>query len=198
MIYRFLTLLCLSSLLSACYLQGGTCSGPLCVAVSTEGCSLGGCNSPVNSERNEQQLRCPDADTTETLARNTINSARQNPSLSRCLNAGTVAIARLVWNETLFAAADRQARDMASNNFVDGTGSDGVSISQRLQDFSEVTQFVAGGFFDAKSLIDEWLSDSPDCLQLLSALKTDFALACRYDAGSDFSTYWSLVLARRQ
>jgi len=93
---------------------------------------------------------------------------------------------------------------MASNNFVDGLGSDGVSIDVRVNaldgspdngSFSNVRQLVAGGFPDSRILINEWLSNNTDCEVLLSAAVTQFAMACRYDSNSDFGTYWSLVLA---
>lgn len=184
--------------LSACYLEGSSCSGPFCLTVATD------FNNDSCFADCDRQFRCPDADNTRFLVTDAINAARQSPALTRCQASPDRSLVPVAWNETLFVAADRQARDMASNNFVDGLGSDGVSIDVRVNaldgspdngSFSNVRQLVAGGFPDSRILINEWLSNNTDCEALLSAAVTQFAMACRYDSNSDFGTYWSLVLA---
>jgi len=193
MLYKACVFLFLTIQLSACYLEGSSCSGPFCLTVATD-FSNDSCSFDCNRE-----FRCPDADSIRFSAVDAINTARQSPALSRCADTTDLSLPQLGWNETLFAAADRQARDMAGNNFVDGLGSDGVSIDIRVNaldgSFSNVAQLVAGGFADSRVLINEWLLQTTDCEQLLSGAATSFAMACRYDSNSDFGTYWSLVLA---
>lgn len=139
-------------------------------------------------------------------SRNALNQARlaaiqtSQTFLNRCggrVGAGTLS--PVAWNETLFSAADRQARDMANNNFVNALGSDGVGIAARVADLdsslTDATQLVAGGFSSPRALINEWLEDRDTCAPLLDPEATVFAMACRFDSNSDFGTYWSLVLA---
>ena len=102
--------------LSACYLEGSSCSGPFCLTVATD------FNNDSCFADCDRQFRCPDADNTRFLATDAINAARQAPALTRCQASPDRSLVPVAWNETLFVAADRQARDMASNNFVDGLG----------------------------------------------------------------------------
>ena len=181
----------LSIQLTACYLEGSNCTGSLCVSVAAD------FSNDVCVDGCDRQFRCPDADSISSVAASAINAARQSSVSTRCPVPSNVA--PVTFNETLFASADRQARDMAGNNFVSVTGSGGVSIDVRVNaldaSFNNVNQLVAGGFADTRFLINEWLSDNTDCQQLVSSAVTEFAMACRFDSNSDFGTYWSLVLA---
>lgn len=190
--YKAIACFLFTTQLTACYLEGSSCSGPFCLTVATD---FDDHSCTYDCDR---EIRCPDADSIRFLARSTINSAREFPSSTSCATTLQSALAPVVWNETLFSAADRQARDMASNNFVDSLGSDGVSVDVRVNavdgSFTGVTQLVAGGFSESTTLINEWLFDPVDCRQVLNREVTSFAMACRYDRNSDFGTYWSLVL----
>jgi len=195
--------LCVTFSLSGCYLQGSSCSGPLCISVATE---IGNQGCTFNCE---PQIFCPDAGSVRINSRNALNQLRQSVSSDFCavnsnqttgsVSSANVIGSNVVFNETLFTAADRQARDMASNNFVGQTGSDGLGINDRVaaldNSISNVSQLVAGGFTNSRALIDEWLRQPDECRKLLEPDVTEFAMACRFDSNTDFGTYWSLVLA---
>lgn len=187
-----MVLLLAASILPGCYIEGSTCSGPLCVSVGTE-IDDDDCGSDC-----DQRYQCPDADSVKASSLSVLTTARQSASFS-CISDNESVSNSLVWNETLFAAADRHARDMAANNFVALSGSDGISIEGRVTaldaSLTNVTQLVAGGFANSQALIDEWLRQPEDCAKLLDSRVTEFAMACRYDRNTDFGTYWSLVLA---
>lgn len=189
---RYLILSAAALSLSACYLQGSSCSGPFCFSVATD--IDGTCRFDCN-----ELFRCPDADTVRANSLSTLNLVRQSSSLAFCGGNFALSDAGIVWNETLFSAADRHARDMAANNFVAEIGSDGLSIDSRVAvldgSFSNVSQLVAGGFASSQALIDEWLRQPEDCVRLLDSSVTQYAMACRFDQNTDFGTYWSLVLA---
>lgn len=194
MLYKAIACFLFTTTLTACYLEGSSCSGPFCLTVATD---FDDHNCSYDCDR-EFKLRCPDADSIRFLARSAINSAREFPSSTSCTATLQNSAAPVVWNETLFSAADRQARDMASNNFVDTLGSDGVGVDIRVNEvdgsFTGVNQLVAGGFSESSTLINEWLANPVDCRRVLNREVTSFAMACRYDRNSDFGTYWSLVL----
>lgn len=67
-------------------------------------------------------------------------------------------------SELLAAAAQRHSNDMASNNFVDHTGSDGSSPWYRIQAagyvFSEAAENVAAGHPSPEDVVEGWM-DSP-------------------------------------
>ncbi len=186
-------------LLPGCYIEGSSCSGPFCVSVATEvgsqSCGIG-C---------DQRFQCPDADVVRVLSTDAINQARQSVS-TQSITQSSCGLQRnlstVVWNEILFAAADRHARDMASNNFVDPIGSDGLSVADRVSgldsSLTNASQLVAGGFSDPQALINAWLRLTEECSLLRNESVSQFAMACRYDENSDFGTYWSLVLADQQ
>lgn len=186
--------------LTGCYLEGGTCTGSLCLSVATD------VNGPgVNGRSCDfdcgQQFQCPDADSLRNNSMVALNFARRSTAFTACgisLSTDTT----VTWNETLFSAADRHARDMAANNFVAAVGSDGVTIERRVADLdsslSNVSQLVAGGFASADALIDEWLMQPEECNRLLDSSVTQYAMACRFDRNTDFGTYWSLILATDQ
>ncbi len=189
-VYRPLWVLMGSALLSACYIEGGGCSGPVCFGVSTDVCSGG----LLCNERDDQVDRCPDLDDIEVEATLAVNRVRGDAR--SCSLAGTTSLNSIVWNEQLFAAADAHSRDMASNNFVNALGSDGLGVNERLGDIGAgyVSQLVAGGFPSADELISSWAADSRECGQILSERASSFALACRFDDDSQFGTYWTLVV----
>lgn len=181
-------LIALLPVLAGCYIQGGGCNGSLCYGVASDFCDGDDCDIALNQRR-----VCPDADEIESRALSMLNSARAG---GRC---GMSSAPGLQWNAAVFAAADVHARDMASNNFVALTGSDGLQVSDRLaaQNVSGAPgwQAVAAGYSRTSDVIDHWLARSGDCAQLLDARYARMALACRADRDSDRSIYWSLVLA---
>lgn len=177
-------------LLSACFIEGGGCTGPVCFGVSTDVCGSGFfCN-----DLDEQAHRCPDTDDIEvesTAALNRIRGVSNSCALTGSASRNTIS-----WNDRLFAAADAHSRDMASNNFTNALGSDGLGVIDRLGDLDirYVSQSVAGGFSTVEALIDAWASDGRECPKINNEQAGRFALACRFDGDSQFGTYWTLVI----
>jgi len=179
-----------SALLNGCYIEGGGCNGPFCFGVSTEVCGNG-----VFCEDTDGFERCPDADDIERESVELINRVRSN--LTSCSVVQSQFTQGVSWDEQLFPAADLHSRDMASNNFIDALGSDGLGVRDRLgePDILTITQSVAGGFANTNGLITAWQRDNQECSKLSNQRVTRIALACRYDGNSDFGKYWTLVMA---
>lgn len=186
---RALLLLVGTAFLNSCYIEGGGCNGPFCFGVSTEVCGNG-----VFCDDNDDFERCPDVDDIERESVTLINRVRSN--LTSCAVSQSQFTRGVSWDEQLFPAADLHSRDMASNNFIDALGSDGLGVRDRLgeSDALTITQSVAGGFASTNELITAWQRDSQECSKLSNQRVTRMALACRYDGNSDFGTYWTLVM----
>ncbi|HNN13821.1 MAG TPA: NBR1-Ig-like domain-containing protein [Anaerolineales bacterium] len=104
-------------------------------------------------------------------------------------NAG---LAELTVNPQLEAAAQGHSTDMACNNFLGHTGSDGSYINDRLaragyplgNGFSEV---IAIG--TPQDAINQWKSDQPHWDVILNAGSTAIGVGYAYSANSDYGGY---------
>jgi uncharacterized protein YkwD len=177
----------------SCVIEGGGCSGPFCFSVATDLCDNGDLCRDTDSDF------CPDADDIQSAALSYLNSLRSTPT--NCAAVTAPAAAPLQWSQAEFVAADRHAIDMASNNFVAQTGSDGLGVSSRLNPAdgtavaTTVGQAVAGGFANTRALLSAWTQQQTECSLMTEAAFTRVGLACRYDNDSDFGQYWTLVLS---
>ena len=191
--YRHLIIVCSVVGTVSCVLEAGGCSGPFCFSVATDLCDSGDLCRDTDSNF------CPDADDTQAAALSYLNSIRS--SSTHCGVVAAPAAAPLQWSQAEFAAADRHALDMASNNFVAQFGSDGLGVSSRLNltdgtvTATTVGQAVAGGFPNARALLSAWEQNQTECSLMTQAEFTRVGLACRYDNDSDFGQYWTLVLS---
>lgn len=180
-----------TAMLSACFIEGGGCTGPVCFGVSTEVCGNG---LFCDDTGDQSSGRCPDVDDIEAESARAMNRLRGG--VERCGLTTALGLNAVSWNEDLFPAADAHSRDMASNNFINANGSDGLGVMDRLGvvTTSYVSQSVAGGFFDVNEIINSWGADNRECPKINSAMATDYALACRFDEDSQYGTYWTLVM----
>lgn len=182
----------LGVVVSGCYIEGGGCSGPLCLAVSSDTCGLF-----CNDDAEFVSARCPDADDIQSAATILLNRGRARQR--QCVNIAYAAQSPLQWNDILFTVADQHALDMASANFVSQISSNGLGVGSRLEVQGYVSvvaqQSLAFGASDVSQIVGRWFYDAVDCGRLMNASVKDFALACRYDSDSDHGTYWSMVLA---
>ena len=126
-----------------------------------------------------------------------INDARSQPR--SCGTDSFAATTALTWNTQLLQAANTHSADMAQHNFFDHTGSDGSTVSTRVDetgyDWSTVGENIAAGQDSASEAIAGWLSSPGHCRNLMSPDFTEVAVTCAEDAGADYSTYWTNVLA---
>ena len=103
----------------------------------------------------------------------------------------------VVFNETLFNAATDHATDMAQNDFLGHTGSDGSTFTERVSRYNEPLvargEVIAAGPESASATFDLW-KGSPDHLAIiLDAGATLVGVARAYDASSTYGYYWTAV-----
>ena len=88
---------------------------------------------------------------------------------------------------------------MTQHNFFDHTGSDGSTISMRVDDtgynWRAVGENIAAGQDTASQAVEGWLNSPGHCRNLMSPDFTDVAVACIEDDGADYTRYWTNVLA---
>ena len=104
----------------------------------------------------------------------------------------------LTINEQLTAAAQGHSADMACNNFLGHTGSDGSWIGKRLiragySSYNYVEIIAIGTPQDA---IRQWRADPPHWEAVLDSNVTEFGVGYAYYADSDFGGYFTVDLGR--
>ena len=107
----------------------------------------------------------------------------------------------LRWNASLQSAANGHSLDMAKRNYFDHRSPDGKTVSERVRARNYHWKFVgenlAGGDRTVQSAVQGWI-DSPDhCRNLMDPKFVDVAVACAGQAGSQWGTYWTMVLGRK-
>jgi uncharacterized protein YkwD len=126
-------------------------------------------------------------DTAAMLARiNAERTARGIPALSA--------------NSLLGSAALQHTIDMALNDFVSHTGSDGSQswdrVSAQGYSWSYVAENVAAGSAGVDGAFNQWWNSSGHRDNMLSPDVTEMGLGHVYRSGTSYGHYWTLVLAR--
>lgn len=125
---------------------------------------------------------------------------RRRASAQSCGSRGSFAAAgSLRWNDTLLRAATAHANDMMSNNFFGHTGSNGSTISDRINTigyaWASVGENIAAGQPTVARVVDAWMGSDGHCANLMNPAMEEFAVACVYNTVNR-SNYWVMDLAK--
>ena len=130
-----------------------------------------------------------------------INALRA--SGASCGSSGNFpAVAPVVWNDKLTAAADGHALDMATKNYFSHDSQDGRSFSTRITNagytWSAVGENIAAGQGTVEAVMTSWRNSAGHCANLMSASFVDVGVACRPAASSanTYSKYWVMDLGK--
>lgn len=127
-----------------------------------------------------------------------INRARS--TVRQCGNKNYPAASPLSWNKLLEAAAASHSEDMARQNFLSHTGSDGLNVSNRVSSegyaWRSIGENIAAGYETAKAVVDGWLSSSGHCANIMNSTYSEMGGAMVEDSNSDYRRYWTLVVAK--
>jgi uncharacterized protein YkwD len=193
----------LSILLAAC---GGSSGGT--VAASTTGQSSGGSTQPPSSGTpspsgtynlggTPQAVidQCMSDTDKELLTQ--LNDAR---AVARtCGNVGYPAVAALSWHCTLENVAYAHSRDMGDYNFFSHTGSDGLTVADRVTNagytWSSVGENIAAGQPTVDAVMIAWLGSAGHCANIMRASFSETGAAAYAVSGSDYPIYWTQVFA---
>jgi uncharacterized protein YkwD len=162
----------------------------LVMSVSVWGCSI------IDEVREESQP-APKGDPAEVLA--LVNEARSTGRT--CGSQGTFGAANpLGWNDKLGRAAQLHAEDMASNDFMSHTGSDGSDLAARISAegyrWFAIGENVAAGQSSPADVMSSWLSSPPHCANIMNRAFQHMGIG-RAQGGS-LGVYWAQTLAQPQ
>lgn len=118
-----------------------------------------------------------------------INQARENAGLSA-----------LTINSQLMSAAQNHSADMACNNFLGHTGSDGSWIGDRLIRAGypltyNYTEIIAIG--TAQNAMNQWQADAPHWDSVLDSSMVEIGAGYAYYSSSDFGGYITVDMGGR-
>lgn len=112
----------------------------------------------------------------------------------RCGDLDMPAVAPLVIDAKLNAAADRHAYDMEQNSFFDHTGTDGSKSADRASDADYLWRAVGENIAlhpgTISDVIEGWKNSPGHCRNMMNADYADMGIACRGD-------YWVQVLGAK-
>lgn len=127
-----------------------------------------------------------------------VNAARAESRA--CGTNSFPAVPPLAWDERLHAAAAGHAGDMARNDYFSHDSLDGRTFSQRITDagysWSAAGENIAAGQASVEQVIQAWLDSPGHCANIMSDAFTDIGVACVAQAGSTYTQYWGMSLAR--
>jgi uncharacterized protein YkwD len=176
--------LSLMLLLSACGGDSSSSSGENPLVSSSDGDSTSSCD--ITQDQQEML--------------NQVNRARG--SSRSCGDDVMPAVAELSWNCQLRNAAQAHSNDMASNNFFSHTGSDGLSVGDRVTaseySWSSVGENIAAGQTTITQVMTGWLNSPGHCRNIMAARSTEFGSAVVTTTAADYSHYWTQVFASPQ
>jgi uncharacterized protein YkwD len=126
---------------------------------------------------------------------NTVRSQSRN-----CGSEYYQAAAALSWHCTLEDVAYAHSRDMGDYNFFSHTGSDGLTVGDRVRnagyDWSAVGENIAAGQQTIETVLAAWLDSPGHCANIMRPLYTEIGMAGYSVDGSDYRIYWTQVFAR--
>jgi len=128
-----------------------------------------------------------------------INTARS--SSRACGNRTYSAAPPITWNEQLAVAASKHANEMARYNYFSHTGTDGLSVGDRVKAqgyrWRAVGENIAAGRPTIEATVDDWLQSPGHCANIMNPAFSEMGAARAEDGGADYGVYWTLVLANR-
>lgn len=101
----------------------------------------------------------------------------------------------LAWNTKLAQAAAAHSHDMATNNFLSHTGSNGSTLVNRV-DATGYTAIawgenVAGGPATVDAVMAGWLASAGHCANIMNSTFRDFGAACARNDAAAYQRYWT-------
>ncbi|KAF1773105.1 CAP domain [Phytophthora cactorum] len=106
-----------------------------------------------------------------------------------------VGLPSLCMNTKLQSAAQKHSNDMAANNFMSHTGSNGSSMSQRITasgfKWTAIAENVAAGQKDVTTVMQAWMNSAGHKKNILGSKYKMFGCGYAYNANSIYKRYWT-------
>jgi uncharacterized protein YkwD len=191
-------LLVVPVLLAACGERATIEPPPLAVAPAPDTSQMGAAGSTGVLGAGPARLACgPQVAAEEVLRR--INAARA--SGHRCGRRAMGPVSPLQWNASLQTAAQGHSLDMAKRNYYDHRSPEGGNMRSRLSAVHYKSRMVgenlAAGVRSVPEALQAWLDSPEHCENLMHPEFNEVAVACAARPGSQWGTYWTMVLGRK-
>jgi uncharacterized protein YkwD len=178
-------------LLAACG-GGGSSGGSADKTTSGSASSGGGGTPPVTTIVVAPEDACAIADFGQAMLA-AVNAARATARW--CGATWYPAAPALTWNTRLAQAAAAHSHDMATNNFLSHTGSNGSTLVNRVDATGYVAiawgENVAGGPTSVDAVMAGWLASAGHCANIMSANFSEIGAACARNDASTYTRYWT-------
>jgi uncharacterized protein YkwD len=187
--------------------SGGQCSCPQgkslcdgsCIDTTSDPANCGGCGNTCATGEICKQSKCETDPKVATVISETNNT---RSTTTDCGTEGTKSAAPALTGSTeLHRAAQAHADDMAMNDFVGHTGSDGSDFVTRINrtNFSgyPVAENVAGGQTSATQVVQGWVDSDGHCKNIMLQRATHIGVGVAYNMNSTYGWYWVQVFGKK-
>ncbi len=148
------------------------------------------------SSEGTETLHCEDPQVLKVNLLTLVNDARARGGV--CGEQTFAAAPPVSWNDQLVEAAAGHATDMAQNDFFSHTGSDGLTVTERVTATGYVWRAVgenlAAGIGTLDEVMAEWMASPEHCEQILNPEFVHMGAACAENPHSTFQVYWVQVV----
>ena len=114
----------------------------------------------------------------------------------QCGDTWMPAAPELAWNCTLGQAAANHSQDMATHNFVNHYGSDGLSPFDRISNlgynYRTAGENIFAGGATVNSAMNAWLGSPGHCKNIMGQGYTELGGAMKQNSGSTYNYYWTV------
>jgi uncharacterized protein YkwD len=108
----------------------------------------------------------------------------------------------LTINSSLMSAAQGHSQDMATNNFMAHTGSNGSSPWDRIRAagyiYSRAGENVAAGYASANAVMEGWMGSPGHRGNILNCEFREIGVGYATNTRSDYGTYWTQNFGTRR
>lgn len=112
----------------------------------------------------------------------------------------SAGLAPLKLDERLTQAARKHSRDMADNNFVSHTGSDGSSPPDRMTaacyEWSTWGETIGAGYTTVEAMLQAWMESPGHHDIILDPDYLDFGVGYAYNANNIYGHHWTVNFGR--
>ena len=174
----------------------------LLAAAGLAACGGGGSDAtadPVSPPSSGGGSTCGIADFAAT-ALTRINQLRA--AGANCRTGGTFApAAALTWSTLLTQSAEAHTQDMVANNFFSHTGSNGSTLTSRVNAtgyaWSSLGENIAAGYPTIDAVLAGWMGSDGHCANLMNPSFNQVGLVCvPGTSATTYNNYWTMDLAR--
>ncbi len=165
------------------------------ILLAAIGCSSTGSFDP--SVVNSHLYVCEQFDVVKAKMVRLINQARSSSRI--CGTKIYPPVGTIAWNPTLARVAFEHSVDMATKDRVSHSGTDGSSVSERVERkgyvWSNVGENISAGRESSEEVVGAWLRSPHHCEVIMKAEFVEIGGSCFHNKDTRYKTFWTVVFA---